>query len=180
MDDSIPPYYQSWCTNSVSLLCSTPMAEGGFIPSFFEGSTPPSVVPSSQPQVITVDQYPSVVKESRWVLGLTEDDRCRIISGTWLSDNIVDAGQQLIQQKFPDVAGLQCICLGQKLQFTVSTTEFIQILHDGSNHWITISTIGCVSGEVILYDSISKKPTRHLEAQIASLIHTHKKSLTIR
>uniref|UniRef100_A0A1X7UR07 Ubiquitin-like protease family profile domain-containing protein n=1 Tax=Amphimedon queenslandica TaxID=400682 RepID=A0A1X7UR07_AMPQE len=34
------------------------------------------------------------------------------------------------------------------------TDNYIQILHSRTNHWITISTIGCKSGEVCVYDSL--------------------------
>ena len=121
-----------------------------------------------------------IPKHHQWVLGLTLVEKDSVTNGEWLSDRIIDVGQKLLKQKFPHVAGLQCTCLGQKLQFAVQTTEFIQILHNGSGHWVTISNIGCVAGEVRLFDSLSVKPTTYLEGQIASLVHTDKKSLMIR
>ena len=38
--------------------------------------------------------------------------------------------------------GLQDPILGQRLAFDVQTDEFVQILHSGGNHWITVSTVG--------------------------------------
>ena len=32
--------------------------------------------------------------------------------------------------------------------------DFVQILHTGDKHWVCISSIGCLSGEVNLYDSL--------------------------
>ena len=169
---------------SNGLHYSTPITHGGFIPSFFEGQTPVSVIHSmtkSNHSKLYCKKLPSgIPKHHQWVLGLTLVEKDSVTNGEWLSDRIIDVGQKLLKQKFPHVAGLQCTCLGQKLQFAVQTTEFIQILHNGSGHWVTISNIGCVAGEVRLFDSLSVKPTTYLEGQIASLVHTDKKSLMIR
>ena len=36
----------------------------------------------------------------------------------------------------------------------MSGGEFIQILHTGNYHWVCVSSIGCLSGIVNLYDSL--------------------------
>ena len=38
--------------------------------------------------------------------------------------------------------------------YTVETEEFIQILHNGSDHWLAITTIGTKHQEVIVYNSL--------------------------
>ena len=38
--------------------------------------------------------------------------------------------------------------------FDVVTSEFIQILHTGSDHWVCVSSNGCSPGLVNLYDSL--------------------------
>lgn len=38
--------------------------------------------------------------------------------------------------------------------FDIVTSEFVQILHTGHMHWVCISSIGCMPGEVNLYDSL--------------------------
>ena len=40
------------------------------------------------------------------------------------------------------------------MAFYVETGEFVQILHSGSNYWITISTVGMDHAHVHVYDSL--------------------------
>ena len=57
---------------------------------------------------------------------------------------------------------------------------FVQILHVGY-HWVTISTIGCVLGEVNVFDSSSSPVcTSALEEQIAALLCTSSDTITLR
>ena len=65
-------------------------------------------------------------------------------------------GQVLIQKRYPTMPGLQDLILGQTLSFEVIREEFVQILHSGGNHWITISTISCPPATVIIYDRLFK------------------------
>ena len=58
--------------------------------------------------------------------------------------------------------------------------DFVQVLHTGGDHWVTVSTIGCKPGEICLYDSLARKPSKDLEAQIAALLCTKERSITIR
>ena len=50
-----------------------------------------------------------------WVLGLTLDDEQILINGDWLTDSLINAGQQLIQQTFPHIRGLQDVSLAHTL-----------------------------------------------------------------
>lgn len=38
--------------------------------------------------------------------------------------------------------------------FSIVSSEFVQILHTGRDHWVCISTIGCSPGIVKLFDSL--------------------------
>ena len=72
----------------------------------------------------------------------------------WLSDPIIDAAQLLLKKKCK-LPGFQETSYGMTLAFDVQRREFIQILHDGFGHWLTISTIGATNpGEVFVYDSM--------------------------
>ena len=73
---------------------------------------------------------------------------------TWLNDTVIQAAQVLIQTRYPTMRGLQDPILGQTLTFDVIREEFVQILHSGGNHWITISTISCPPATVMIYDSL--------------------------
>ena len=77
-----------------------------------------------------------------------------ITNGQWLNDVVIHAVQQLIKddQDLLPVGDLQNPILGQRLAFDVETDEFVQILHSGGNHWITISTVGMDHAHVHVYD----------------------------
>ena len=96
-----------------------------------------------------------------------------LLHGSWVTDNIVNAGQMIIKYTFPHICGLQNILLGLNLQFDVQATEFVQILHIDGNHWITISTIGCKVGEVNLYDcNQCESLSASTEEQISCLLNS--------
>ena len=52
------------------------------------------------------------------------------------------------------IEGFQRPTLGACRNFNIVTSEFIQILHTWSNHWVCASSIGCKKGNVYLYDSL--------------------------
>lgn len=102
-----------------------------------------------------------------------------LLKGEWLNDSMINEGQRLIQQEFPHLQGLQDVALGHTMAFSVERGEFVQILHAGG-HWVTISTIGCGPAEVDIYDSSSPQLTSLLQQQIAALLCTTEKAITVR
>ena len=94
-----------------------------------------------------------------------------IVNG-YLDDKAINAAQDVIKQQFPKWAGFQNSLLGQNKNFKHVAEEFIQILHTGSFHWVTISNIGCFTGEVKLYDSLpGGQLDHHLQEQIANILN---------
>ena len=76
-------------------------------------------------------------------LNLLQKDRDILLSPTgWVTDSIINAAEQLLRQRFPQLPGLQDVALGQTMAFTIMTGEFVQILHTSRDHWLTISNIG--------------------------------------
>ena len=73
----------------------------------------------------------------------------------WLNDRIIDAAQALLRKLF-QLPGLQITCLGMTMAFEVQCQPFVQILHDGHGHWLTISSIGGKQGntDISVYDSM--------------------------
>ena len=84
--------------------------------------------------------------ESMWVQKLSKADEHILLSGEWLNDTIVNASQRLIATSFPLCNGLQDTNLGQTLAFDIQRSPFVQVLHTGYDHWVTISTYGCDLG----------------------------------
>ena len=101
-----------------------------------------------------------------WVANLTQDERRLVIGGKWLTGDLVNAFQTLLKQQFPHLSGLQDVSLGLTLAFEIEASEFVQVLHTGSSHWVAISTIGCTPGEVDIFDSMPPAPTCDLKWQI--------------
>lgn len=91
-------------------------------------------------------------------------------SADWLTDNIVNATQVLLQEKYR-VPGLQSTGFGRTLSFDVlGHTEFVQVLHSSDQHWIVVSTIGCKYSHVKVYDSMYSDVPTSTREQICALL----------
>ena len=49
---------------------------------------------------------------------------------------------------------LQNTLLGYSLMYEIMRKEFTQILHNGDNHWVTVSTVGLESSHISINDSL--------------------------
>ena len=107
------------------------------------------------------------------------DEKC-LSRGKWLTDNVINAAQKLLQKAYPHVESLQSTTLGEVLAFKPVSSEFVQVLNISHSHWVTISNIGCQYGCVKIYDSLPNcdVPTRTKE-QIAALLFYQQKDITI-
>ena len=129
------------------------------------------------------DEAPNLnVWVSNTIYRLTHDDRELVLSHSgWLTDKIITAAQMLILQHFPNVAGLQPPTLQKVFAFQVHCGEFVQIINISNNHWCVVSTVGCDSGVINVYDSLPKRTTPDKTIRlIASLVSCPSSTLTIR
>ena len=111
---------------------------------------------------------------------LSHRDREVVLSERgWLTDNIICAAQNLLLQFFPNMAGLQPPVLQEVRAFQVHSGEFVQITHVRNNHWCVVSTVGCESGAIHVYDSLYKSLTRESINLIASMVHSQSTDLKI-
>ena len=103
-------------------------------------------------------------------------------SGGWLNDKHMKAAQDLLKRQFPGVSGLQPTIYGQTGQWDIMAGEGVQILNESNSHWLCMSSIGCPSDEVAIYDSRLKKSKVHPQIirQIASLYPTSGPLLKLR
>ena len=87
---------------------------------------------------------------------LTEHHFDLIVNPTgWLDCDIIQQAHVLLQLENPAITGFQRPTLGPVRNFDVVSGELVQILHTGNNHWVCISSIGCVPGYVNLHhDSV--------------------------
>lgn len=82
---------------------------------------------------------------------LKVSDRALLLTGKELTDMHINAAHKLLLYQFPSYQGLHNT-LVQHIGFWVN--NYIQIWHCCQCHWITLSTIGCKTGEVNIYDSL--------------------------
>ena len=108
-------------------------------------------------------------------------DRQIIVYGEWLTDTVIDAAQELLKERFPEIGGLQRTTLGQTLSYAVERGEFVQILNIRGNHWITTSSVGCSPNHLNIYDSIPDGDiSSRAKLQIAALLCTGAKAITLK
>ena len=98
------------------------------------------------PDVITVEDYKMknpAESQKIWIpeLCLAKSDRDIMLNPTaWLTDSIINAAQTLLKKANPLMSGLQSVVLGNTMSFDIEPGEFVQILHNGHGHWLTISS----------------------------------------
>ena len=113
---------------------------------------------------------------------LSQTDREILLSPTaWLNDNIICAAQMILKEQSVLQNGFQPSTRGQTYTFEIETDDFIQILHNGCGHWLTISTIGAKDdAEVCIYDSMYPSVSTIVKSQIAALLPTKNKEIKLR
>ena len=139
-----------------------------------------------KPVIIDVEKYqppPKSQSEKLWIreLNLFERDREILLSPTGLlTDNIFDAAQTLLRQAFPVLSGLQSVTCGLTMNFDIEPAKFVQIIHNGRGHWLTISTIGTSHPDVHVYDSMYPSAGTLVKAQTAALLHTESPAIRLK
>ncbi len=137
-------------------------------------------------EVITVEEYKlKKPEQSRklWIpeLNLAKSEQDVLLNPTaWLTGTLIDAAQILLKKANPAMSGLQSVVLGQTMNFDIEPGEFVQILHNGHGHWLTISTVGNEHPQVEVYDSAYSCCPTICKAQIAALLSTSQPAIELR
>ena len=106
--------------------------------------------------------------------------RNTILSSTgWLDDTIINQAQSILREQF-GAAGFQHTTLVTRLLFDVIRSEFIQILHNGKNHWLTIPTIGLPASTVNVYDSLYQSLSQCTIDQICAVMFSTNDAVDVR
>ena len=112
----------------------------------------------------------AILKMQRLTFNLEPEDSA-ISKTAVLTDEHIQMAQELLQGQFPHIEGLMSPSISTVRQFPVMRQEFVQVLHTGGLHWVTMSTIGCKGNNTInLYDSLYHGISPQTEEQIASLL----------
>ena len=77
------------------------------------------------------------------------------------------------------MAGLQPPTLKKVFAFQVHSGEFVQIIYVRNRHWCVVSTVGCQSGIVHVYDSLYKTLSKETVRLITSMVHVPSSELKI-
>ena len=86
-----------------------------------------------------------------------EDEEILQSPTAWLNDRIMNAAQKLIYKKLGADDDYQSVLNVQKRQgapYRAVKNEHIQLLHDGSGHWLLSF---CSNGRIQIYDSFKTK-----------------------
>ena len=85
----------------------------------------------SQEEVIDVDAVLSLKNDQDQQLlpslNLQHDEDV-LLNGDWLTDSIINQGQNLIKKAFPHIQGLQNVLLGKTLAFSIQFEAVVQVL----------------------------------------------------
>ena len=65
-----------------------------------------------------------------------------------LHDKVINSAQFMLKKQFPLINGFYSTFLLSTMKPDQWIKNFIQICHCQSNHWVTVSTIGCQVGEI--------------------------------
>ena len=144
-------------------------------------------IKADTPIVDLTKEQGRTTQEENWIvvgdirLTLQDEKDLGSRSHHWLNDRHITAAQHLLKQQHPAVSGLQPTTLQLTRTFDVHRNrEFVQCLNVSSNHWVTVSTIGCPPGSINVYDSMHLGPSTSLKKVIADMMHSDKKAISIR
>ena len=93
-----------------------------------------------------------------------------------------DAAQKFLAAQFKaqfGEAGFHCVGVGSRFAFEVESDKFVQILHNGHNHWLTISSVGTTPSHILVYDSMYLSAGQATKQQIACPMRVSELNLTL-
>ena len=133
--------------------------------------------------VIDVETLSPKTTEKKWIdnslYSLSALDRHTLLSIVgWLNDNLVSAAQTLLKKQ-SQVPGLQCTALGCTMAFNIQCGEFVQVLHDGHEHWLTVSRVGATE-EILVYDSMYQSIGTFTKKQIAAILASQQQQVVVK
>ena len=110
----------------------------------------------------------STIMKRRRIPSLSRKSILQVLDGDMLTDEHVSFAQNVLQEQFPTLDGLQSPLLSQTNAFSPVIAASVQIHHTGSCHWVTSTSIG---REVRIYDSKFKwgKLSASLQIQLATV-----------
>ena len=110
---------------------------------------------------------------------LPNDELELIKNNQMLTDTSINLAEDILGTQFKMKDRFQDTILDQKLMFKPKE-HFVQILHNKSFHWVTVSNVNSKSGSVDYYDSLFHGRIKdHVKLQIANVSKTENSELEI-
>ena len=97
----------------------------------------------------------------------------------WLDDLLIMAGQNILKMQFPHISGLQLPALTAVLAVEPPKGDFVQVMHVGRNHWITVSNVHCEPGQVMVFDSLKMSLGNHSLKVIADFMQSDRSHIEL-
>lgn len=97
----------------------------------------------------------------------------------WLNDNHINAAMRLLHAQFSEINGFQDTLRQAMNGYEPSLHPFIQITLVCNSHWVCISSLGCESNEVKVYDSLCY-PLSTTSTSVSQLEFTDKEKITLK
>jgi hypothetical protein len=98
-----------------------------------------------------------------------------------LTTGFVNMAMSFLKQHHPNIGGLFCSPLGASLNYPKAQGDkWLQIVHDGSNHWVLVAKGFSQPEHVLVYDSMPRTPwdNAHVLSCMSSLLKTPKKEMS--
>jgi hypothetical protein len=93
----------------------------------------------------------------------------------------INKAQAILKKQHPEISGLLCCTIGGSLEFPrAKGDQWLQIVHDGSDHWVLVAKGFIQREHVLVYDSSPGHPWRneHVLSCMSSLLQSPEKEMT--
>ena len=114
---------------------------------------------------------------------LTTVHKLHLCTDHLLCDVYMGAAQELIKRQFPHIHEMHNILMQSSKNlkpFDIDNClQIVRVQLGKIDHWVIISTKGCISGEVELYDSLQQRPSLATQKVIARYLKSPLKSIRI-
>lgn len=151
---------------------------------FEEDSKDDKATPAMADKTLSEDELNAVTDDydTIWIasLHLRNTDKAILDApNEWLNDRLIFGGLSLLKKDYSHIAGFMDPVMLQAMRCHFKGQTFVQILHNGSNHWLTATNMDCPVGIVRVYDSLHFAPNQCVKQALALMCHTDKCFLEI-
>ena len=127
-----------------------------------------------------VPPQPDCTRPKHRKLIFSDVEKRKIQQNQMLTDESINIAQNLLYNQFDNIGGLEDTVVGQVKEFSVFTSNFIQIINTGMLHWICVSgNPAAEESRVYIYDSLSSGTITYVSAaQIANFMNCSESAIT--